>query len=194
LAGDKKQYGFGIERFKNTAIQKIWFRFNMVKKQLPMRKIDSLLSEYGESHQNATNKLIHWICVPLIFFSLMGLIASLPAGILQTMLGEGSIYANWAAVILALALIYYITLSIPLTVGMLLFALLCLFMINKIVIANIAPLWAISLGIFVAAWIGQFYGHKVEGKKPSFFKDVQFLMIGPAWLMHFIYKKIGIPY
>jgi uncharacterized membrane protein YGL010W len=52
----------------------------------------------------------------------------------------------------------------------------------------------ISLGVFVLAWIVQFYGHKIEGKKPSFLKDVQFLMIGPAWLMHFIYKKIGISY
>jgi uncharacterized membrane protein YGL010W len=103
-------------------------------------------------------------------------------------------YANWAAVVLALALIYYITLSFPLTIGMFLFALACLFFINQLVLLNIAPLWLVSLGIFVAAWIGQFYGHKVEGKKPSFFKDVQFLMIGPAWLMHFIYKKIGIPY
>jgi uncharacterized membrane protein YGL010W len=159
-----------------------------------MRKIDNLLSEYGESHQNPTNKLIHWICVPLIFFSLMGLIASIPSGVLSSAFGEGSMYANWAAVVLALALIYYITLSIPLTIGMFLFALACLFLINQLVLLNIAPLWLVSLGIFVAAWIGQFYGHKVEGKKPSFFKDVQFLMIGPAWLMHFIYKKIGIPY
>jgi len=159
-----------------------------------MRKIDNLLSEYGESHQNPTNKLIHWICVPLIFFSLMGLIASIPSGILSSAFGEESMYANWAAVVLALALIYYMTLSIPLTIGMLLFALACLFFINQLVLLNIAPLWLVSLGIFVAAWIGQFYGHKVEGKKPSFFKDVQFLMIGPAWLMHFIYKKIGIPY
>jgi uncharacterized membrane protein YGL010W len=159
-----------------------------------MRKIDALLSEYGESHQNATNKLIHWICVPLIFFSIMGLIASIPSGILRSLLGEGSIFANWAAVLLALALVYYITLSIPLSIGMFLFALFCLFIINKIVIMNLAPLWAISLGIFVLAWIGQFYGHKIEGKKPSFLKDIQFLMIGPAWLMHFIYKSLGIPY
>ncbi len=159
-----------------------------------MRKIDNLLSEYGESHKNPTNKLIHWICVPLIFFSLMGLIASIPASVLSSVFGEGSMYANWAAVILTLALIYYITLSIPLTIGMFLFALACLFFINQLVLLNIAPLWLVSLGIFVAAWTGQFYGHKVEGKKPSFFKDVQFLMIGPAWLMHFIYKKIGIPY
>jgi len=56
------------------------------------------------------------------------------------------------------------------------------------------PLWAVSLGIFALAWIGQFYGHKIEGKKPSFFKDLQFLLIGPAWLMHFVYKKMRIPY
>jgi len=52
----------------------------------------------------------------------------------------------------------------------------------------------LSIAIFVVAWIGQFYGHKVEGKKPSFLKDIQFLLIGPAWLMHFIFKRIGIPY
>lgn len=159
-----------------------------------MRKIDALLSEYGESHQNPTNKAIHWICVPLIFFSIVGLIGSIPAGFLQSTFGEGALCANWAAVMLAVALIYYITLSIPLAVGMLFFGSLCLFLIRQIVMANFAPLWAVSLGIFVAAWIGQFYGHKVEGKKPSFFKDVQFLMIGPAWLMHFIYKRLGIPY
>src|SRR6478735_1534648 len=157
-----------------------------------MRRIDQLLSEYGESHQNATNKAIHWICVPLIFFSIVGLIASIPSGIVQSILGEGNPYANWATVVLVVATAYYVTLSIPLSIGMVLFALLCLFVVNVIVRMNLAPLWAVSLIIFVLAWIGQFYGHKVEGKKPSFFKDIQFLMIGPAWLMHFIYKKVGI--
>ena len=159
-----------------------------------MRKIDQLLSEYGESHQNSTNKAIHWICVPLIFFSIVGLIASIPSGLLQSVVGEGNPYANWAAVILILVLAYYVSLSIPLTVGMMLFGVLCLFLVNVIVRLNIAPLWAVCVAIFVLAWIGQFYGHKVEGKKPSFLKDVQFLLIGPAWLMHFIYKRLGIPY
>ena len=54
------------------------------------------------------------------------------------------------------------------------------------------PLWQVCLLLFVLAWIGQFYGHKVEGKKPSFLKDLQFLLIGPAWLMNFIYKRLGI--
>ena len=56
------------------------------------------------------------------------------------------------------------------------------------------PVWEISLFVFVIAWVGQFIGHVVEGKKPSFFKDIQFLMIGPIWLMSFIYKKLGISY
>lgn len=157
-----------------------------------MRKIDQLLSEYGESHQNATNKAIHWICVPLIFFSVVGIIASIPSGMVQSILGDNP-YANWATVLLIVTLAYYVTLSIPLAVGMMLFGALCLYM-TRVIEAQGWTLWIASLIIFVAAWIGQFYGHKVEGKKPSFLKDLQFLLIGPAWLMHFVYKKIGLPY
>jgi uncharacterized membrane protein YGL010W len=159
-----------------------------------MSKIDRLLSEYGESHQNSTNKSIHWICVPLIFFSIIGLIASIPATPLQSALGESSPFANWAAVILLLITVYYISLSLTLALGMFMFGLFCLISANIISQMNIAPLWLVCLIIFVLAWIGQFYGHQVEGKKPSFLKDIQFLLIGPAWLMHFIYKRLGIPY
>ncbi len=158
-----------------------------------MRKIDQLLSEYGESHQNVTNKTIHWICVPLIFFSVIGLIASIPSGVVQSYLGPGNPYANWGTVVLLLAIAYYVSLSITLAIGMALFGLACLF-IDKNIVQSGLQLWMVSLVVFVAAWIGQFYGHKVEGKKPSFFKDLQFLLIGPAWLMHFVYKRLGIPY
>ncbi len=158
-----------------------------------MRKIDALLAEYGESHQNETNKAIHWICVPLIFLSVVGLIASIPSSFVQRVLGHNP-YSNWAFVVLVLVLVYYISLSIPLGFGMMLFGLLCLYIVRLLAQSTIAPLWLISIVIFVVAWIGQFYGHKVEGKKPSFLKDIQFLLIGPAWLMHFIYKKLRIPY
>lgn len=159
-----------------------------------MRKIDQLFAEYAENHQNSTNKAIHWICVPLIFFSVVGLVASIPSKPVQSVLGDGNPYANWAAVLLVFVLIYYVSLSILLSIGMMLFIALCLFAANFIVHSTTAPLWAVSLIIFFVAWVGQFYGHKVEGKKPSFFKDLQFLLIGPAWLMHFIYKRLGIPY
>ena len=159
-----------------------------------MRKIEALLEEYGESHQNQTNKLIHWICVPSIFFSIVGLIYSIPAGFLPEALPFLGGFANWATIVLLFVLIYYISLSVPLTLGMFFFSAMCLALANFLSITFPGKLWLISLGIFIIAWIVQFIGHKIEGKKPSFFKDVQFLMIGPAWLMHFIYKKIGISY
>jgi uncharacterized membrane protein YGL010W len=159
-----------------------------------MRRIDELLAEYGESHQNTTNKTIHWICVPLIFFSIVALIASIPADVLIKMAGEQDAFTNWATLVLLLATVYYVSLSIPLTIGLVLFSIGCLEMAFYLSNLNLLSLWQIALIIFVLAWIGQFYGHNIEGKKPSFLKDIQFLLIGPAWLMHFIYKKFRIPY
>jgi uncharacterized membrane protein YGL010W len=159
-----------------------------------MRKIDSLLDEYGQSHQNATNKLIHWFCVPAIFFSVVGLVFSIPVGPLPELLPFLENFANWATIVLVFVLMYYVSLSGPLTLGMLFFSALCLALANFLDLTFPGYLWAISLGVFIIAWIIQFYGHKIEGKKPSFLKDVQFLMIGPAWLMHFIYKKWGFSY
>ncbi|MBK8520474.1 MAG: Mpo1-like protein [Ferruginibacter sp.] len=152
-----------------------------------MKTIHQWLSEYGESHQNHTNKTIHWICVPSIFFSIVGLLycIKLPVTI-------SGIQLNVAMLMLALVTVYYVTLSKTLWIGLLLFAVLCLWLCHGIEQANFIQLWLFCLIVFVVAWIGQFYGHKVEGKKPSFLKDIQFLMIGPAWLMSFIYKKMGI--
>jgi uncharacterized membrane protein YGL010W len=158
------------------------------------RTIDRLLSEYGESHQNPTNKLVHWFCVPVIFWTITALLWSvkLPADLpsLNTPL-------NAALIALTAVLFYYIFLSPPLSFGMIVFSFLCLFLsfeAEKLLEPTGFPLWALALILFVLAWIFQFWGHKIEGKKPSFLKDVQFLLVGPAWLMHFIYKKIGLRY
>jgi uncharacterized membrane protein YGL010W len=154
-----------------------------------MRTINDWLSEYGESHQNPTNKLVHWICVPAIFFSIVGLFYGIKLGV-EVMPG---LELNVAMVLLALAVLYYLRLSPALSVGMLLFSAFCLFLAQQIE-ATGPVLWQVCVAIFVLAWIGQFWGHKVEGKKPSFFKDLQFLLIGPAWLMSFIYGKLGVRY
>ena len=159
-----------------------------------MRKIDALFQEYGMSHQNSTNKMIHWLCVPAIFFSIVGLIFSIPAVPLTEIMPFLRNFANWATVTLALVLIYYLTLSIPITLGMLFFSALCLALANFIQLMFPGKLWLISLGIFIISWFLQFYGHKIEGKKPTFLRDLQFLLIGPAWLMHFIYRKLGLSY
>lgn len=147
-----------------------------------MRTLDQWFSEYAVSHQNETNQLIHYICVPAIFFSIVGLLMSIPPGPLT---GIFPMYIpfleNWAVVVLILVLLFYMRLSISMGVKILIFAALCI--AGNHFIAQIAELWLVSLIIFALAWVGQFYGHKVEGKKPSFLKDVQFLLIGPAWVI-----------
>jgi uncharacterized membrane protein YGL010W len=156
-----------------------------------MRKIDLLLNEYGESHENRLNKLIHWICVPVIVWTVVALIWSIP---FPWKIGSGIVPVNWAVVALVLAQVYYFSLSRRLGMGLLLYNLAMLWLTAVIEQASPWPLWQVALAVFVLAWIGQFIGHIFEGKRPSFFKDVQFLLIGPAWLMSFVYRKIGYEY
>ena len=154
-----------------------------------MATINQLLDKYGESHQNHTNKMIHWICVPAIMFSLLGLLYQIPFP-----LAEKGLFTNWAAVFLAFALIYYLRLSIPMFLGFIVVGGLLLWGIHNVSVAAGGNAGWVMLGIFVVAWIGQFIGHKIEGKKPSFLQDLQFLLIGPAWLLHFIYDQLGVRY
>lgn len=156
-----------------------------------MAKIDLLLEKYGESHQNGINKLIHWVCVPAIMFSLFGLLYSIP------FFTERTLYTNWATYALLLALVYYMRLSKPMFIGFILIGGAMVYGVHaiyKFTYDDAIMLAIISFVIFAVAWIFQFIGHKIEGKKPSFLEDLQFLLIGPAWLLHFIYKKAGISY
>jgi uncharacterized membrane protein YGL010W len=155
-----------------------------------MRTVNQWLSEYGESHQNPLNKLLHWICVPIIVLSLVGLLWSLPV---PSAFREVSSLLNWGTLLLLFAVLYYFAMSWSLALGMALFVAVVISLVSAL---DRLPwsLWMTCLSLFVVSWIGQFIGHHYEGKRPSFFKDVQFLMIGPLWLLSFIYRKLGIPY
>lgn len=147
------------------------------------------LEEYGDSHRHPTNKAIHWICVPAILFSVLGLLWLVPVPQFAASLGP---WINWATLLMALATAYYLLLSPVLALGMALVAMVMFALIRSLELALTFPFWALLAGIFVAAWIGQFIGHIIEGRKPSFFKDLQFLLIGPAWLLSDLYRHVGI--
>jgi uncharacterized membrane protein YGL010W len=145
-------------------------------KERMVRKVDELFARYGESHRNPSNKAIHWICVPLITWSVLAA------------LWAWSPLAAYTGVGLALA--FYAWLSPSIALGMLV-----------VLAAMVYPLTLLGTHVivtaaivFILAWIGQFIGHVIEGKKPSFFEDVKFLLVGPAWLLGFLYRRAGIPY
>ena len=154
-----------------------------------MKNIYDWNIEYGLYHKNKINKIIHWICIPLIIFSLFGLLSLIN---FQFMIGEGYYKINVLGIFIILVLWYYLRLSKPLALGMLVISLLFAGIIDLISLNSKITLFYLYLGIFILAWIGQFIGHKFEGKKPAFFKDLQFLLIGPLWLLAFIYNKFNI--
>jgi uncharacterized membrane protein YGL010W len=160
------------------------------------RPVDIYFNLYTENHKNATNKLIHWVCVPLIVFSIMGLVWAIPFPYIK-LLGRYNGYFNWASFLVAFSVYYYYKLSPVLSYLMLIVLFGFSYGIIELVVWQAAggpALWQVSLAIFVLSWIGQFIGHKIESKKPSFLDDLKFLLIGPIWLLHFLLKKFSIRY
>ena len=155
------------------------------------KSADQWFEEYSESHQNKLNKLIHWVCVPLIFLDIMALLWSVPV---PAALKEVHPYLNWATLSSLFILGFYIRISLTLTIGMVALTILSYVVIAAFESAQIAPLWMTAAGAFVVLWVLQFIGHHIEGKKPSFLADLQYLMIGPAWCLGFLYRKAGIRY
>jgi uncharacterized membrane protein YGL010W len=155
-----------------------------------MRTMHQWLDEYGASHRNATNELLHWICVPAIVLTVVGFLWSIPV---PSAFGAVSPWLNWATIGVAVWLLYYLMLSRSLVIGAALCLITMLFIVRWMDGFS-WPLWATCLTIFVIAWIGQFIGHSIEGTRPSFFKDVQFLLIGPIWLVSHVYRRLGVSY
>ncbi|NOH62388.1 Mpo1-like protein [Vibrio sp. RE88] len=140
-----------------------------------MRDLTQWLSDYGESHQNPVNQKIHKVAVPGIFLSIVGLIWSIPS---ISLLG---FTLNWVWIVMLPVMIFYFKLSLSVFLMMLGFTLACISLIWSLEILQ-APVLLVSLILFAVLWMLQFIGHKIEGKKPSFFEDLLFLLIGPVWV------------
>ena len=139
-----------------------------------VRRVDHLLAHYGESHQNPKNELIHFIAIPLIMLSLVG------------MLFAAHPYAAYAFV--AASMVYYARLSVVFLAVMVLWSALTF----ALLFAMGPLLLPLSVVLFVGAWILQFIGHRIEGKKPSFFEDIQYLWVGPLFVLSKLFARLGL--
>ncbi|MEQ8273369.1 MAG: DUF962 domain-containing protein [Deltaproteobacteria bacterium] len=151
-----------------------------------VKSLDTWLDRYGESHRNPTNKLLHWICIPLIVLSMLGMGCGLP-------IPGATRWIHFGTVGAAGAVLYYLVLAPRLALGMVVVFGGMLALVAEAATWSI-PLWGASAALFVLAWVGQFIGHRIEGKKPSFFEDLQFLLIGPLWLLADLYRRVGLDF
>ena len=152
----------------------------------PRRPIDRWLGSYSGDHENTTNQVIHLLCVPAIVWSITAALWCLPvpAGWVQQ--------GFWMAVAMFGAWLFYWKLSRPLALGMLALFVAAGFLNRWLyhVLGAGGLLW-LAAGVFVVAWIGQFVGHHIEGRRPSFFTDLKYLLIGPLWTLDKLYRKLG---
>lgn len=155
-----------------------------------MKSAEQWFSEYAESHQHPTNKLIHWFAVPTIYATVIGLLWQIP----MPMVGLAEQGINWALLLLMPTLVFYFLLSFSLGLGMTIFSAAVVTVMRALEQQAVIEIWQLSLLVLVVMWVFQFIGHKIEGKKPSFFQDLAFLLIGPAWLLGFILKRLHIRY
>ena len=150
-----------------------------------MRTYTEWMDEYALSHQNPINILIHKICVPLIMLSVIGLLWCIPSPAIFLRV-QG---LNWATLFVSGALCFYFLLNRLMFVGMMIQSVVMLTVTSWMASRGIL-LW-VSLVIFVVSWLFQFWGHKIEGKKPSFADDLAFLLIGPLWVQRALLKRMG---
>ena len=155
-----------------------------------MQPADEWLSQYGRHHNHDANRLIHALTIPFVVMSLVGLLWSLPV---PETFYQATPVLNWGTIFLMAAIVYYFIMSISLAFGIVPFVILVVFGVDWLEQLAV-PLWLTSIAIFSVAWLGQRIGHRIEGKQPPFFEDIQTLMIGPVWLLANVYKRVGIPY
>lgn len=143
---------------------------------LPLRRVDALLNHYGLSHTHPTNELIHFVAIPAIMLSLVGMMFAVHPAI--------------AVLFFAASMVYYARLSWRFTA--------CMLLVSSMILAAVDALDArglllpVSVAVFVIAWIFQFIGHRLEGKKPSFFEDVQYLWVGPLFVLSKLFLRWGV--
>ena len=138
------------------------------------RRVDQLLAHYGESHRHPTNERIHYVAIPVIMLSLVGLIYAL--------------HPLAAYAFIAASMVYYARLSWVFFLTMLGGSALVLALVHLMGEQRVA----VCTTLFVVAWIFQFIGHRIEGKKPSFFEDLQYLWVGPLFVLSHLFGKLGI--
>jgi uncharacterized membrane protein YGL010W len=153
----------------------------------PRRPIDRFLGNYSEDHRHPANQVIHWICVPIIVWTVVALLWLVPV---PSALAQPGLWAAFAGVA---AVAFYLRLSRVLGLAMAVFfaALIAFTHLLYGAIGASALLWS-AIGAFVLAWVAQFIGHEFEGKRPSFLTDLVYLLIGPLWLMSKLFRRFGL--
>jgi uncharacterized membrane protein YGL010W len=157
----------------------------------PQRPLDLAIEQYASFHQKPANRVINYICIPLIVFSVLGFVWSIPFPHLA-FLGKYNGFINWASFIIAFGIYYYLKLSPMLSYLMLFTFFGFTYIIIQFEKDPVLP--QVCVFLFVMANVAQFIGYRIEGRKPTFADEFKFMLVGPMWLWTVVLKKFGVKY
>ena len=155
-----------------------------------MPEIDGWLKLYEETHQDLTYPVIYWAAVPMVVVGTVGMLWTLPV---PDAFFEISPLLNWGTAFLMSAAVYYFIISVSLAIGMLPFVLGVAGIHTWLEQSDFSPV-RVSIGLLAAGMIGLFMGHRNKSSLRPVLQDIQLMMIGPAWLLSVLYRRIGIPF
>jgi uncharacterized membrane protein YGL010W len=161
-----------------------------------LRPVEVYFNRLNASHQNPTNRLLHFICIPLMLFGILGIAWAIPFPYIKFIGGYNGFF-NWASFLIAFSVYYTLKLSPNLSYTMLLVLFVLSYGVSKLAewqLTGGLPLIWVGTILFAIAWLGQFIGGQIEGKKESFADDKQLVLITPIWVLHFLAKKIRLRY
>ncbi len=155
-----------------------------------MNETEDWLERYESSHRDLAHPWIFWVSVPMVIVGTVGLLWNLP---IPAEFHAISPLLNWGSTFLMVTAVYYFIISLSLAIGLLPFVLAVAFVHVWLPQTDYSPL-RVSTGLFVAGVIGLWMGHRDERGLSPIFEDFQTVMIGPAWLLSLLYKRLGLPY
>lgn len=145
------------------------------------------LDSYASDHRHPVNQRLHEVCVPLILWSALALLWTVPV---PALLGRPGF---WSVAAQVLAFAWYWKHSRRMGGAMLLvFVLLDLLTAWVFAQYGASSLRWSAVAVFAVAWVGQFVGHAIEGRRPSFLTDLSYLLVGPAWLLDKLMRRLGL--
>lgn len=144
------------------------------------RKLASYFTDYAEYHSTSGNVACHYVGIPLIVVSLIGLASLVTFG--NSSFEASLIRPDLGFVVVLLAMSYYIYLDWKIAISFFIVLMGCYF------IGRALPL-PVLIGMQVVGWPVQYIGHlHYEKNSPAFYKNLAHTLIGPLWIFA---KAIG---
>jgi len=155
-----------------------------------MTETDGWLKRYEETHSDLTHPAFYWAGVPMVVLGTVGLLWALP---IPDEFFTISPLLNWGTAFLMAAAVYYFIISVSLAIGMLPFVIGVAGVQMWLAQSDFSPL-RVSIGLLLAGIIGLWLGHRNQNSLWPVVQDLQLMMIGPAWILSVLYRRIGIPF